>query len=73
MIQGLVLKQSIKQGIRENKGTINPAIPAVIRYGLNTESKALDSLVGSYIEKGMLHPYEETLFQKAFDYLKLMI
>lgn len=43
-----------------------------MRYGLNTESKELDSLVGSYIEKGVLHPYEEALFQRAFEYLKLV-
>lgn len=67
---GFSFETVYQEDIRENKGTINPAIPAVIRYGLNTESKELDNLVGSYIEKGVLHPYEEALFQRAFDYLK---
>jgi hypothetical protein len=69
---GFSFETIYQEGIRENKGIINTAIPAVIRYGLNTESKELNSLVGSYIEKGVLHPYEEALFQRAFDYLKLI-
>jgi hypothetical protein len=69
---GFSFETIYQEGIRENKGIINTAIPAVIRYGLNTESKELNSLVGSYIEKGVLHPYEEALFQRAFDYLKLV-
>lgn len=69
---GFSFETIYQEGIRENKGIINTAIPAVIRYGLNTESKELNSLVGSYIEKEVLHPYEEALFQRAFDYLKLV-
>lgn len=44
--------------------------PAILRYGLDTESKTLRSLVGNYIEKGVLHPCEEELFNKALEYLE---
>ncbi len=67
---GFSFETIYQEGIRENHGIINAATPAVIRYGLDTESEVLNSLVGSYIEKGVLHPYEEVLFQRAFDYLK---
>lgn len=67
---GFSFETIYQEGIRENHGIINAATPAVIRYGLDTESEVLNSLVGSYIEKGVLHPYEEALFQRSFDYLK---
>ena len=69
---GFSFETIYQEGIRENHGIINTATPAVIRYGLYTESEALNILVGSYIEKGVLHPYEEALFQRAFEYLKLV-
>lgn len=69
---GFSFETIYQEGIRENHDIINATTPAVIRYGLDIESEALNSLVGSYIEKGVLHPYEEALFQRAFDYLKLV-
>jgi hypothetical protein len=44
--------------------------PAVLRYGLDTDSESLRSIVGNSIEKGLLHPFEEALFYKAKDYLQ---
>jgi len=66
---GFSFETIYQEGIGENHGVIGTVSPAVLRYGLDTESEALNSLVGSYIEKGVLHPYEEALFQRAFDYL----
>ena len=44
---------------------LNEDIPAVLRYGLNKDILT----AGSYIEKGLLHPYERELFRLAIDYL----
>ena len=66
---GFSFETIYQEGIGENHGVIGTVTPAVLRYGLDTESEVLNNLVGSYIEKGVLHPYEEALFQRAFDYL----
>jgi len=58
-----------QETISENDSSIIADTPAVLRYGLNTESAALKKLVGGYIEKGVLHPYEEALFEEAINYL----
>ena len=57
-----------QEGIAENSdGELNEDTPAVLRYGLNKER--LTALVGSYIEEGLLHPYERELFRLAIGYL----
>jgi len=63
-------KTIYQEAINENDNSIRNDVPAVLRYGLNTESDTLKNLVGSYIEKGVLHPYEEALFIEAINYLK---
>lgn len=67
---GFSFETVYQEGVRENEAKISITTPAVIRYGLDTEGEVLHSIVGSYIEKGVLHPYEQALFQRAFDYLK---
>ena len=67
--EGFGFETIYQEGI-EGANFLNQDTPAVLRYGLNTESKALDDIVGSCIEKGILHPYEETLFIEALNYLK---
>ena len=42
----------------------------VLRYGLDTDSIGLKSIVGAIIEKGVVHPYEGTLFIKTFNYFE---
>lgn len=55
-----------QENIRENGGNeVSEDTPAVLRYGLNKDILT----AGSYIEKGLLHPYEIALFEKAIDYL----
>jgi hypothetical protein len=58
-----------QENIGENNNSISGDLPAVLRYGLNTESPALIDIVGSYIEKATIHPFEEELFKLAFSYL----
>lgn len=48
---------------------ITEDLPIVLHYGLNTNSKFLQNLVGNYIQNGILHPCEKALFIKAFEYL----
>ena len=61
--------ETIYQEDIKDADSLNINTPAVLRYGLNSESYALKDLVGNYIEKGVLHPYEEALFAEAFNYL----
>ena len=59
-----------QEGIAENSdGELNEDTPAVLRYGLNKDN--LIPLEGSYIEKGLLHPYEIELFRLAIGYLNM--
>ena len=61
-----------QEDIEINKNDIRQDVPTVLRYGLNTESDTLKNIVGSYIEKGVLHPYEEAIFKEAINYLKIV-
>ena len=59
--------ETIYQENINNSNEVNEDTPAVLRYGLNKER--LTALVGSYIEEGLLHPYEIELFKLAIGYL----
>lgn len=61
-----------QETINENDNFIRSDVPAILRYGLNTESDTLKNIVGSYIEKGVLHPYEEAIFKEAINYLNIV-
>ena len=61
--------ETIYQENIESAELLRDDAPAVLRYGLNTESKTLQNLVGSYIEKGVLHPFEQEIFVKAIQHL----
>lgn len=67
-IEGFGFETIYQENIKD-ADILNIDTPAVLRYGLNSESHTLKNLVGNYIEKGVLHPYEEALFVEAFNYL----
>ena len=67
-IMGFGFETIYQKGIAENDSDeLYENTPAVLRYGLNTGR--LTDLKGSYIEKGLLHPYEIELFGLAINYL----
>ena len=71
-IQNFGFQTIYQEGIA-NSDDIKTVLPAVFRYGLDSESPDLENIVGSYIEIGTLHPYEQALFDNAFKYLSKTI
>ena len=71
-IQNFGFQTIYQEGIA-NCNDIKTGLPAVFRYGLDSESPDLKNIVGSYIEIGTLHPYERALFDNAFEYLSKTI
>jgi hypothetical protein len=67
--KGFGFKTIYQENIHDAK-EVKADTPAVLRYGLDTENQALNSIIGNYVEKGVLHPYEEALFIEALNYLK---
>ncbi len=66
-----IYQKEIKNVELEDVQFLTDKTPVVLRYGLDTKSKALESIIDSVIEKGALHPYEAVLFDKAFKYLSM--
>jgi len=67
-IQNFSFETIYQKNIKNNDtNKLSEDTPNILRYGLNSE--ALEDLAESYIEKGVLHPYETDLFEKAINYL----